>query len=133
MTMPEPAAPYLDSTVSNGVLVVTVRRTSIEGEAAAKALGTEIEAALAQTPATRVVVDLQHVRYITSVAFWPLLALRRRLRQQGGRLLVCGLTEGIRDIFLVTRMVSTDGSLNTPFEMAEDRDTALALLHENKI
>lgn len=129
--MPEQAAPYLDSTLIDNILVLTVRRSSIEGDDAAQAIGQEIQAALEQTPATRVVVDLEHVRYITSIAFWPLLSLRRRLKQQGGTLLVCGLTESTRDVFLATRMVSSNGSLDAPFEMAENRDAALTSLREN--
>jgi anti-anti-sigma factor len=122
------AKPYLEASVEQGVLVLTIQRQQIEGEDIAAGLKDELLAAVAQYDLHKVVLDLKNTRYVSSIAFWPLLALRRQLADKGGRLIVCGLTGAVRDIFTSTKMVSSEGSLNAPFEMAPDREAAVALL-----
>ena len=77
-----------------------------------------------------VVIDLSAARYVSSIAFWPLLSLRRRLQEQQGRLLICGLGGAVADVFQTTKMVSSAGSADAPFEVAADRAEAVALLAE---
>jgi anti-anti-sigma factor len=121
-------SPYIESTIENGVLVLTIVRQQIEGEDLAAGLKEELLAAVARSRLNRVVLDLQHTRYVSSVAFWPLLTLRRQLNDQGGRLLLCGLTGAVHDIFTSTKMITGSGSLNAPFEVVPDRATAVARL-----
>jgi anti-anti-sigma factor len=78
----------------------------------------------------RVVIDLQHARYLSSVAFWPLLSLRRQLIDAGGRLIICGLSGDIEDIFMTTKMISPGGEVDAPFEVAPDAAAAMARLLE---
>jgi anti-anti-sigma factor len=125
--MAEPQA-YLDSRVEDGVLVLTVLRRQIEGEALARELKNELLAAVAGAGLSQVVLDLKNTLYISSIVFWPLLALRKQLRDQGGRLLLCGLTGAVLDVFTTTQMVGDGGSLNAPFEVSPDRTVALARL-----
>jgi anti-anti-sigma regulatory factor len=125
------AKPYLEACVERGVLVLTLIREQIEGEDAALALKEEMLAVVAHHAIYRVALDFRHTRYVSSIAFWPLLALKRELAEHGGRLLVCGLTGAVHDIFTTTKMVSSAGSLNAPFEMAPDREAAVALLAED--
>ena len=54
--------------------------------------------------------------------------LRKHLADTAGRLLVCGLTGAVFDVFTMTRMVSSSGALDAPFEMAPDRETAVSRL-----
>ncbi|MBY0229345.1 MAG: STAS domain-containing protein [Gemmataceae bacterium] len=120
--------PYLDSVLERGVLVLTILRRQIEGEDLAAGLKEELAAAVERHGSDRVVLDLSNCRYVSSIAFWPLLALRRRLADTGGRLLVTGLTGAVLDVFSTTKMVSSAGSLDAPFEMAPDRETAVSRL-----
>jgi anti-anti-sigma factor len=121
-------SPFLETTIEDGVLVLTIVRQQIEGEDLAAGLKQELLAEVARSGLNRVVLDLRNTRYVSSVAFWPLLALRRQLNEQGGRLLLCGLTGAVHDIFTSTRMITSSGSLNAPFEVAPDRATAVARL-----
>jgi anti-anti-sigma factor len=118
----------LKSHVEKGILILTVTRSSIEGDEVAQALREQILAEVERTQANRVVIDLQHARYVSSIAFWPLLSLRRHLLGAGGRLMICGLTHDVQDIFTTTRMISTDGSPDAPFEVAADQAAAVARL-----
>jgi anti-anti-sigma factor len=122
------AAPYLESAVEDGVLVLTVLRQQIEGEDLAQGLREELLAAVGKAGVAKVVLDLKNTRYVSSIAFWPLLTLRRQLAERGGQLIVCGLTGAVHDVFTTTKMVSTSGALNSPFDVAPDRASAVARL-----
>jgi anti-anti-sigma factor len=128
--MPNAHPPYLQSNVDRGVLVLTITRQQIEGEDMAQALRQEMLATVASSGVNKVIIDLQHTLYVSSIAFWPLLALRKELQREGGRLLICGLTGAVKDVFYTTKMVSADGSSGAPFEMTEDVQAALARMLE---
>jgi anti-anti-sigma factor len=122
--------PILESHLDRGVLVVTFTQPSIQGEAIAEKVRQELLDAVERAGVRWVVIDLSRVRYLSSIAFWPLLSLRRRLQEQGGRLLICGLTGAVADVFHTTRMVSSAGAADAPFEVVADRNEAVPLLAE---
>lgn len=122
------AKPYLEAAIENGVLVLTITRPQIEGEDTAADLKEELLAAVAKHNLNKVVLDLRHTRYVSSIAFWPLLTLRRLLADREGKLVICGLKGAVEEVFTSTKMVSTSGSTNAPFEVAADRDSAVGRL-----
>jgi anti-anti-sigma factor len=126
--MPQPLGPILEAALDRGVLVLAVTRKSIEGDEVADALRQELLDAVERGGSGKVAIDLSQVRYLSSIAFWPLLSLRRRLQDQGGRLIICGLTATVADIFETTRMISSTGSADAPFEVAADRAEAVVRL-----
>jgi anti-anti-sigma factor len=119
------AAPLLHSSVDHGVLLLVVTQPRIQGEETAQQLRDEMQHAFDQAGVNRVVVDLQHVRYLSSVAFWPLLSLRKQLRDADGRMIICGLSGDLLDVFTTTKMISTGGAVDAPFEVAPDAAAAL--------
>jgi anti-anti-sigma factor len=126
--MPQPQGPILESDLDRGVLVLSVTRKSIEGDEVAEVLRRELLEVVERTGARQVVIDLSRASYVSSIAFWPLLALRKRLLAQGGRLLICGLTPEVADVFETTKMATSAGSPDAPFEVVADRAAAVALL-----
>lgn len=124
-----PHTAYLDARLEQGVLVLTVTRRQIEGEDIAAGIKEELLSAVSKNNATKVILDLKNTRYVSSIAFWPLLALKRLLADQDGRLVITGLTGAVHDVFMTTKMVSVTGSLNAPFEYAPDVATALERLN----
>jgi anti-anti-sigma factor len=122
------ASPLLHSSIEQGVLVLTITHARIQGEETAQQLRQEMHLAVEKSGLHRVVIDLRHTRYMSSVAFWPLLSLRKELLQASGRLLICGLSEDIEDVFLTTKMISSGGAADAPFEVAADAATAVARL-----
>ena len=121
-------SPLLDARLEAGVLVLTVTARQIEGEEVASALKEELLAALTAHECRWVVLDLKATRYVSSIAFWPLLRLRAHLAGRQGRLIVCGLTGAVHDVFATTKMVSSTGATDAPFEVAPDREAAVARL-----
>jgi len=122
------ANPLLHSFVDQGVLVLTIVQSRIQGEETAQQLREEMQFAQEKAGVNRVVVDLQHVRYLSSVAFWPLLSLRRQLLDTGGRLIICGLSGDLEVLFLTTKMISSGGAVDAPFEVAPDAAAAISRL-----
>jgi anti-anti-sigma factor len=111
--------------VDQGVLVLIFTQQRIQGEETAQQLRDEMQRAFTQAGVNHVVVDLQHVRYLSSVAFWPLLSLRKQLRETNGRMIICGLSGDLEDVFTTTKMISTGGAVDAPFEVAADVPEAL--------
>ena len=122
--------PILENSREDDVLVLTVTARQIEGEETAARLKEELTKVVEASGLVRVVLDLKATRYLSSVAFWPLLALRKHLAQRQGRLVLCGLTGAVENVFMSTKMISSAGSADAPFEVAADREEAVARLRE---
>lgn len=52
--------------------------------------------------ANRIVLDLSSVAYVSSAGLRIVLLMAKRLKQQGGRFVVCGLSESVREVFTVS-------------------------------
>jgi anti-anti-sigma factor len=131
--MPEPQPRHLKSSIEQGILVLTITETQLQSEAQTQTLLQEMLAAVSSLKAAKVVINLQHIKYISSVAFGPLLHLRRKLQETGGRMILCGLTSVVGDVFYTTRLVSPDGSFAAPFEMEPDVAAAVARLQSGEV
>src|SRR5215216_2320833 len=98
-------------------LVLTLTTKEIVGDEIAEALREQLLETATQARAQNVILDFQHVKYLSSAGFRPLLSLHKQLRQGGGRLIFCQLTEVVHEIFEVTRLISTKGSAPAPFDV----------------
>lgn len=123
--MSEPSSPN----VSCPVVVLRIEQEQVMGDTLADALREEMTTIYRQTRAVHVVIDFSHVKYLASSGFRPLLTLIREVRQRGGRMLLCGLTEDVQDVFSITRLVSSAGSAPATFEAYPDVPTAVAALY----
>jgi anti-anti-sigma factor len=110
------------------VLVLTLVDAKLQDEQTAEELLQETVANVEHYQARKVVVDFRQVRYVSSVAFRPLLCLRRHLQEVNGRMVLCNLSSVAGDVFRTTKLVSADGSFTAPFEIASDLSAATALL-----
>src|SRR5438067_1571510 len=119
---------HLRSQVEQGFLVMTITSAQVEGEEVAERLRDEMLDALAASGCQHVVIDFQHTRYISSVAFRPLLSLRKKLNESGGRAILCGLSPVVGDVFYTTRMVNSSGNFTAPFEIEADVPAAISRL-----
>jgi anti-anti-sigma factor len=98
-------------------LVLTLTTKEIVGDEIAEELREQLMTVAAHARAQNVILDFQHVKYLSSAGFRPLLSLHKQLRQGGGRLIFCQLTEVVHEIFEVTRLISTKGSTPAPFDV----------------
>lgn len=127
--MPEsPTDSYRHFTVRSeeGVLILTLTEANLRGYTVANALRRDFLAALQPGQTARVVLDLQNVKSLSSEAVRPLLTLQRRLRDSGGRLVLCNLAPVVSQCLTATRLVG-GGTTSLAFEVAPDLPAAIAL------
>ena len=122
----------LTSRLEQDVLVVAFITRQIQDERTAEAILQNLTALIDQYRAGKVVIDLQNIKYVSSVAFRPLLNIRRKLQVSGGRLVLCGLSQVVGDVFYTTRLVSKDGAFAAPFELEPDAAAAIARLNSKE-
>jgi anti-anti-sigma factor len=99
------------------VLILSITESHVQGDDIAEEMREAMLQAIGTTGCRHAVIDFENVQYISSVAFRPLLALRRELVQRGGRVVVCGLNTVVGDIFHTTSMIDREGNMSPMFEM----------------
>ena len=112
------------------VVVLTVTKDQILGDELADVLRDQLLAVAVQAQARNAILDFQHVKFLSSAGFRPLLSLHRLLRQQNGKLLLCGLCPEVYEVFEVTRLICTKGITRAPFEVFPDVPSAVASLFQ---
>jgi anti-anti-sigma factor len=127
--MPELQCRYLLHRLEEGVLVLTFSVNQLQDEKISEGVLQELSACIDNYQARKVVIDLRHIKYISSVAFRPLLHVRRKLQEAGGRLVLCGLNRLVGDVFYTTRLVSAGGATAAPFDLEQDVAAAIARLN----
>ncbi len=120
--------PVTASVLCDAVLVLTVNVAEVRGEALTSELERAFAAEVDRTGATRVVVDLAAVRYITSSGVRTLLALRHRVGARGGRVVLCGLSEMVSEVLHLLRFIDATGRRPAPFDVRPDVAAATASL-----
>ena len=77
--MPDMPYLHLKAQSENGILILTITEPRVQGDDIADSLRQEMLTAQAEAGVQKVVVDCQHTQYLSSTAFRPFLALRRKL------------------------------------------------------
>jgi anti-anti-sigma factor len=110
--------------------VLALTESQILGDEMADVLRDQMLAIAVQSQAQNVVLDFSKVKFLSSSGFRPLLSLHRLLRQQNGKLLLCCLSPEVKEIFEVTRLISTRGQGRAPFEVYADVASAVASIYK---
>lgn len=122
--------PYEHISVSSdhGVLVLTIVPDRVTEYQLAEAMGRELLDEVKKQQTTKVIVDMGHVSFLSSVGYGPLVSLRAYVRQHAGRVALCNLNEVVKETFDATRLLINPRSPNSLFEFADDLPSAIALL-----
>jgi anti-anti-sigma regulatory factor len=123
--MPEPLYRHCECPI----IVLRITEAQLQGDPLSDSLREDLLSAVDRSGASHVVIDFGPVTYLASVAFRPLLSLHRKLKEKGGRLVLCGMSAAVAEVFHITRLVSTKGSSTAPFEMQPDVPAAVASLY----
>lgn len=116
---------YTTSCIRNGVLVLSVEIDQLRDTETSYALRDEIVARLAKSPTGDVVVDLRPVEFVNSIGLAALLALRKHVP---GRIVLCNVSDFVRNLLQLCRLTASDPSQAAPFEIEQDVEAALACL-----
>lgn len=126
--MAPPEFQHLSCRADEGVLVITLTESRLQGDDLSDAVRQELYAAVDHCHIDRVILDFQHVKYLGSAGFRPLLSLLRKLRETGGAMIFCNLSPDVLDVFYATRLITSSRATLAPFEHALDLDDALQRL-----
>jgi anti-anti-sigma factor len=133
LIVPQPPARHLRTAITEGVLVVTITDSELRGDTLADTLRQELVTAVTESGADKVVLDFGNVqRLSSSTALRPLLSLRHRLQDTGGRMVLCNLRPLVEEMFGVLRLISTSSSQPAPFDVQPDVRSAIAFLKKHK-
>ncbi len=111
-------------TLEGSVLVVDVLPEQLRDFSVVQALREGVIAAIDQTRVKNVVIDLSRVKHLGSVAFLAFLAIRR---QSGiDRIVLCGLSEFVQELFGMCKLIASGNGKAAPFEQAATRAEAVA-------
>jgi anti-anti-sigma factor len=110
------------------VLVLTVNVPEVRGEEITTELEKAFAAEVDRTGATRVIVDMTAVSYITSTGVRTLLALYQKVKAVNGRVVLCGLQEMVSEVLQLMRFIDSSGLRPTPFEVRPDVAAAVISL-----
>ena len=116
----------LKSRSEQGVLILTITAPHLGGDALVHELGEELSAAVNGAQAPKVVLDFQPVTALASAGFRPLLSLRRKIEERGGRLVLCNMGPVVEQAWRATRLISTSRSSAAAFDLQPTLAAALA-------
>jgi anti-anti-sigma factor len=123
------AAPeYTSADSHQDVLVLTIKPQRVQQYDVAEAMGREMMREVTSRQATKVVVDMRNLQFMSSVGYGPLISLRSRVREAGGRLILCNINGVVRETLESTRLLINPHSPRSLFEHASDLPAALDAL-----
>ncbi|MFO1063934.1 MAG: STAS domain-containing protein [Pirellulales bacterium] len=116
------------SAVHGSTLSAVVLSSQLKDSKCVDQLKKELMAALAVGSCTNVILDLSNVQFIGSIAFLAFLSIRRLAGIQ--RVILTGLTDQVREVFSICRLIPTVNSPTAPFEECESVADALHMCGE---
>ncbi len=75
------------------------------------------------TPQSKIILDLTEVEYMSSAGLRVLLNLYKQANNQGGKIILIGLSEDVKDVMEVTGFLKF-------FTLSNNLETALIQVHE---
>ena len=104
---PFPIVRRLTADQHDDVLIIRVVSSQMLDEQSDE-LRREFAAVIQEKGPKRVVLDLSQVAMISSVGVGVVISLFRRVKEQGGELVLCGLTRIVEQVFRLCRLVAGD-------------------------
>lgn len=126
------AGPYRHITVTtqNDVLILTLELDQVKDYVLAEELRFELMHAVKLSLRRKIVVDLHKMEFMTSLACVAFLGVKAGVREHGGRLMLCNMSEFIRKVFNAKRLLSPSYYGSVAFEEAETLEDAMQRLSE---
>jgi anti-anti-sigma factor len=122
---PFPTLSRITADVQDDVLVLRVLRSQMLDDRADE-LRREFAAAIEGHKPAWVVLDMSQVSMISSMGVGVVIGLLRRVRAQGGDLVLCGLSKLVEQVFRLCRLISDDDQEAGAFRTYPDVDRAIA-------
>ena len=102
--MPEQQLKLIALSETRGIDVIQFREVRMVDDGTIQLLGEELKQAISGKPGIKLVVDLTAIEQMGSAALGKLITLSRRVQQAQGRLVLCGLSLELQEIFQIARL-----------------------------
>ncbi len=96
---------FLQVTEHGDVVVARLTRPHLNDEENIDQLGLEMFALVDQYEKSQIVLDLEAVEYATSSVIGKIIGLHRKLGRGEGRLVLCRLSETVRDVLATAKLL----------------------------
>lgn len=119
---PAPATPsveHLEIERQNGVTIVRFRDPRVTNATEIEELGRQLYQLLEHNHGAKLVIDLSPVEFLPSATIGKLISLNRKAKGCKTALRICGLQQGVREIFHLC-------ALDRVFDVREDVRAAVA-------
>ena len=107
---------YVIASLQGGVLLATIMREEIRDSTDAYLCRDEMIASIDSSKTKHLVVSLEHFQFLGSVGLVALLGVRRYLGR--GRIILCNISEVVREMLLVCRLIPRRETDTAPLEIA---------------
>ena len=114
-----PATEHLKFDDCDGVMIVRFRDPRVTDPAEIEELGQQLYQALEFKNCSRLVIDLSSVEFLPSATIGKLISLNRKAKACKAALRLCGMQQGVRDIFHMC-------ALDRVFDVRDDVRAAVA-------
>ncbi|MDV6031686.1 MAG: STAS domain-containing protein [Phycisphaera sp. RhM] len=122
-TMTEHEKTFVLSSLNGTTLVLEIQTDQIRDTETASAISREMIALAKENQANRLVIDMHSVCFMGSVGFLALMGLRRHLDEPS--IILCGLSEHLKDILEACKLISRDPDEPAMFAMTDTVDEAM--------
>ena len=120
------SATYVSGSMQEGVLVLSILVEKLRDPETAYSLRDEIMSQVDASETRDLVLDMKRVESVGSVGFLSFLSVRRHLAD--GNIVLCNLSDPVRETFQISRLISADSSQIAPFIATSTVDAALEKL-----
>ena len=108
----------------NGTLVLKFITPQLRTPEVSHAVRDELISAVNDSQATNLVLDLEQVEFVGSVAMLAFLSLRRLADVE--RIVMCNVADKVKSVFVVCDLLTDDPQRKSPFEHVATVDEAVA-------
>lgn len=109
-------------TEEDGAFTLTIQVDQIRDPMTSTALRNEMINLVDPISPKCVIVNFEKVQFMGSIGFLALMALRRHLTDS--RMVLCGLSQSLKDVFELCGLVANDANEEVKFEVAENEQAA---------
>ncbi|MCH7958827.1 MAG: STAS domain-containing protein [Candidatus Hydrogenedentes bacterium] len=119
------ATPLIRYEMSNDVTVGTIDPSASLDAVGAKTFGDAVSAYVQQHSGVKLLLDFQHITYMSSSALSELLRIQDAAKAQKGSVRLCGLSSELHKVFEVTNLADV-------FKVNPDEDAEVTIMRLNR-
>lgn len=118
--------PYSKAHLNGDALILTPLVSELRDSGLCYEMRDEMINATQDTPHKRVVIDMRNVDFVSSIGVLVFLNLRRAAPPQEAKIVFCNLTDNLKGMFQICKLISETDEPATPFEAVDTLESALA-------